>query len=56
MNLAAILAAITGIEAIVKLINSARKTALQTGELTTEQDAEFDAKLESAFKSDHWQP
>jgi hypothetical protein len=54
MDPATILAAISGVTEVVKLINSARARARANGELTEEQDAEFDAKLEAAFKQDHW--
>lgn len=54
MDPATILAAISGVSEIVKLINSARARARANGELTEEQDAEFDRKMEEAFKQDHW--
>lgn len=54
MNPALILAAINGVAEVVKLINSARDRARASGELSDEQDAAFDAKMEEAFKQIHW--
>ena len=56
MDPATILAAISGVTEVVKLINKARERARANGELTEEQDREFDAKLEAAFKQSHWRP
>jgi len=54
MDPATIAAAIGGVTELIKLINAARARARTTGEMTEEQDREFDAKLEAAFKADHW--
>ncbi len=54
MDPATIAAAIGGVAELIKLINAARARARATGEMTEEQDQEFNAKLEAAFKQDHW--
>ncbi len=54
MDPATIAAAIGGVAELIKLINAARARARATGEMTEEQDAEFDSKLEAAFKQEHW--
>lgn len=41
---------------IVRLAQKARDEVRRSGEWTPEQDRAFDAKLEAAFKQDHWQP
>ena len=56
MDPAIIVAAISGIESLVRLIQTTRETLRQNGELTAEQDAEFDAKMEAALKQSHWKP
>lgn len=54
MDPATIAAAVGGVVEVIKLINAARERARASGELTEAQDREFDAKLEAAFKQDHW--
>jgi hypothetical protein len=54
MNATAIAAAIAAVSELVLFIQKARATAKQSGELTPEQDAAFDAKLEEAFAKQHW--
>lgn len=39
---------------IVGLIQSVRKTALKNKEMTAEEDAELDAKLQVIFQKAHW--
>lgn len=56
MDPATIYAAISGVSKVVELIQKARERARANGELTEAQDREFDAKLEEAFKQDHWRP
>lgn len=45
-----------GIREAVSVINAIRAAARQTGELTPEQDAEFQAKLDATFASPEWKP
>lgn len=40
----------------IGLFNLLRKNARQDKELTPEQDAEFDRKIERKFKEPHWTP
>lgn len=47
---------LSGIREAVTVINSIRAAARQTGELTPEQDAEFQAKLDAMFASPEWEP
>ena len=56
MDPASILALVTAGTEIISLAMKARARARATGEMTEEQDREFDAKLEAAFKADHWKP
>ena len=54
MDPASILALVTAGTEIIALAMKARDRARATGEMTEEQDREFDAKMEAAFKQDHW--
>lgn len=56
MDPASIIALVSAGTEIVKLAMKARERARANGELTEAQDREFDAKLEEAFKQDHWRP
>lgn len=39
---------------IVGLIQSIRRTALKNKELTVEEDAELDARLQAIYQKAHW--
>jgi hypothetical protein len=54
MDPASIIALVTAATKLLELAVKARERARATGEMTPEQDAEFDAALEATFKQDHW--
>ena len=54
MDAASIIALITAATKLLELAAKAPDRARATGEMTPEQDAEFDAVMEAAFKQDHW--
>jgi hypothetical protein len=54
MDPASIIALVTAATKLIELAVKARDRARATGEMTPEQDAEFDAALEATFKQDHW--
>jgi len=54
MDPASIIALVTAASKILELAIKARERARATGEMTEEQDREFDAKMQAAFKQDHW--
>lgn len=56
MDPASIIALVTAGTEVIKLAMKARERARANGELTEAQDREFDAKIEEAFKQDHWRP
>jgi len=45
-----------GIREAVTVISAIRSAAHQTGELTAEEDAAFQAQLDEMFKSPEWTP
>lgn len=47
---------ISAIKELVTLANRIRAAARQTGELTPEQDAAYQAELDAMFAQDHWKP
>lgn len=47
---------ISGAGELVKTINGLRAAARQSGELTPEQDAEYERQLATMFSQDHWNP
>jgi len=47
---------LSGIREAVNVINAVRAAARQTGELTPEQDAAYEAELKQMFSQPHWQP
>lgn len=46
--------ALAGVEGAVRIFRSIQAAARQSSALTPEQDAAFDAKIESILKSDPW--
>lgn len=54
MDPASILAIIGASSQLIQIAIKARERARQSGEWTDEQDRQFDAKLEAAFKQSHW--
>lgn len=54
MDPASIIALVTAASKILELAIKARERARATGEMTEDQDREFDAKMQAAFKQDHW--
>lgn len=54
MDPASIIALVSAGTEIIKMAMKARERARSTGEMTEEQDAEFDRKMQEAFKQDHW--
>lgn len=48
--------ALEAIKAAVSVFNTIREQARQKGELTPEQDAAYQQKLEETFAQAHWQP
>ena len=49
-----IAAGITLISQLVNYVGGLRAHARRTGELTPEQDAEFDAEIQRVIAQDHW--
>jgi hypothetical protein len=47
---------LSGIREAVSVINAIRAAAKQSGELTPEQDAEFQKQLDEMFARDYWKP
>jgi len=47
---------ISAIKELVDLSQRIRAAARQTGELTAEQDAAYQAELDAMFSRDYWQP
>lgn len=57
MNPSVILAAIAAIRELLVFVNTTKTTLRMNKELTPEQEAELDRKLEEAFMhAPHWQP
>jgi hypothetical protein len=47
---------LSGIREAVSVVNAIRAAARQTGELTAEQDAEYQKQLDEMFSRDYWKP
>ena len=47
---------LSGIREAVSVVNSIRAAARQSGELTSEQDAEYQKQLDEMFSRDYWKP
>jgi hypothetical protein len=54
MDPASIIALVTAGTKILELAMKARDIARSKAEWSEDKDREFDAKLEAAFKQDHW--
>ena len=47
---------LSGIREAVSVVNAIRAAACQSGELTAEQDAEYQKQLDEMFARDYWKP
>lgn len=54
MNPALISVAIDGLVKLISVVQNLREQARQDKTLTREQDIEFDARIQEAFRAPHW--
>jgi len=55
MNPALISVAVDGLVKLISVVQNLREQARKEKTLTREEDIEFDARIQAAFRSPHWQ-